>query len=207
MGLGRKTTPARRMQKRRAAQRASPEKQQPTRRSARGQAAAGQENQPQNSSTGGTVNNNWMTSKASSSKASSSSSKSDSKPVKRLSSKTTKKDEKETASAPDKQIVKITIEHQLNTNSLRTFSRRASECVAALSGVAGLCSEEVKVVGLLEVVYNPEKPRRGDVAFDITIGLSDGTEAKIWTGLDKGPPRKLKFPDAETLVSAARKNM
>jgi len=139
-------------------------------------------------------------SKASSSKAtSSSSSKSDSKPVKRLSSKATKKDEKETAAAPDKQIVKITIEHQLNTNSWRTFGRRASECVAALSGVAGLCSEDV------EVVYNPEKPRRG--AFDVTIGLSDGSEAKIWSGLDKGPPRKLKFPDAETLVNAARKNM
>ena len=47
-------------------------------------------------------------SKASSSKAtSSSSSTSDSKPVKRLSAKTAKKDEKETAAAPDKQIVKV----------------------------------------------------------------------------------------------------
>ena len=54
-------------------------------------------------------------SKASSSKASSSSSKSDSKPVKRLSSKATKKDEKETAAAPDKQIVKVPTLH-LKTN-------------------------------------------------------------------------------------------
>jgi len=106
-------------------------------------------------------------SKASSSKASSSSSTSDSKPVKRLSSKTTKKDEKETASAPDKQIVKITI--------------RGARIFREIYEIRG--------------------------AFDITIGLSDGTEAKIWSGLDKGPPRKLKFPDAETLVNAARKNM
>jgi len=39
------------------------------------------------------------------------------KPVKRLSAKTSKQEEKETASPPDKQIVKITIEHQLNTNT------------------------------------------------------------------------------------------
>lgn len=50
--------------------------------------------------------------------------------------------------------------------------------------------------------YNKTPPRRG--AFEIVVHKSDGSEQLIWTGLKKGPPRKLKFPDIATLESLVR---
>uniref|UniRef100_A0A668RM43 Selenoprotein H n=1 Tax=Oreochromis aureus TaxID=47969 RepID=A0A668RM43_OREAU len=66
----------------------------------------------------------------------------------------------------------------------------------------GRNAEEVKSALLaarpeLTVVLNPEKPRRN--SFEIT--LQDG-ETSLWTGIKKGPPRKLKFPQPEVVVSA-----
>uniref|UniRef100_A0A3Q0RDV9 Selenoprotein H n=1 Tax=Amphilophus citrinellus TaxID=61819 RepID=A0A3Q0RDV9_AMPCI len=49
----------------------------------------------------------------------------------------------------------------------------------------------------LTVVLNPEKPRRN--SFEIT--LLDG-ETSLWTGIKKGPPRKLKFPQSDVIVAA-----
>uniref|UniRef100_A0A673A4Y8 Selenoprotein H n=1 Tax=Sphaeramia orbicularis TaxID=375764 RepID=A0A673A4Y8_9TELE len=49
----------------------------------------------------------------------------------------------------------------------------------------------------LTVVLNPEKPRRN--SFEIT--LLDG-ETSLWTGIKKGPPRKLKFPEPDVVVAA-----
>ncbi|XP_070491757.1 selenoprotein H-like [Chironomus tepperi] len=39
------------------------------------------------------------------------------------------------------------------------------------------------------------KPKRG--SFEIFVTKNDGKKVQIWTGLSKGPPRKLKFPDYE----------
>lgn len=51
----------------------------------------------------------------------------------------------------------------------------------------------------LTVVLNPEKPRRN--SFEIT--LVDGEkETELWTGIKKGPPRKLKFPQPDDVVAA-----
>lgn len=51
----------------------------------------------------------------------------------------------------------------------------------------------------LTVVLNPEKPRRN--SFEIT--LVDGEkETQLWTGIKKGPPRKLKFPPPDDVVVA-----
>uniref|UniRef100_A0A3Q1IC77 Selenoprotein H n=1 Tax=Anabas testudineus TaxID=64144 RepID=A0A3Q1IC77_ANATE len=66
----------------------------------------------------------------------------------------------------------------------------------------GRNAEEVKSALLaahpgLTVVLNPEKPRRN--SFEIT--LLDG-ETSLWTGIKKGPPRKLKFPQPDVIVAA-----
>ncbi|TKS72333.1 Selenoprotein H [Collichthys lucidus] len=51
----------------------------------------------------------------------------------------------------------------------------------------------------LTVVLNPEKPRRN--SFEITL-LDGGKETSLWTGIKKGPPRKLKFPQPDDVVAA-----
>uniref|UniRef100_A0A672IVC2 Selenoprotein H n=1 Tax=Salarias fasciatus TaxID=181472 RepID=A0A672IVC2_SALFA len=66
----------------------------------------------------------------------------------------------------------------------------------------GRNAEEVKSALLaanpeLNVVLNPEKPRRN--SFEVT--LLDG-KTSLWTGIKKGPPRKLKFPPPDAVVAA-----
>uniref|UniRef100_A0A3B3IHC4 Selenoprotein H n=1 Tax=Oryzias latipes TaxID=8090 RepID=A0A3B3IHC4_ORYLA len=51
----------------------------------------------------------------------------------------------------------------------------------------------------LTVVCNPEKPRRN--SFEITL-LDGAKETSLWTGIKKGPPRKLKFPQPDDVVAA-----
>uniref|UniRef100_A0A673FWT3 Selenoprotein H-like n=1 Tax=Sinocyclocheilus rhinocerous TaxID=307959 RepID=A0A673FWT3_9TELE len=50
----------------------------------------------------------------------------------------------------------------------------------------------------LRVVLNPQKPRRNS--------FEPATERKVvlWSGIKKGPPRKLKFPDPAEVVSALK---
>lgn len=71
----------------------------------------------------------------------------------------------------------------------------------------------------MEIVVNPQKPRHH--AFNVYLVQSAGNSAPLlmpfvslahnfaekllWTGEDKGPPRRLKFPDpASLVVDAAR---
>jgi len=68
-----------------------------------------------------------------------------------------------------------------------------------LSDTGDLCVDDV------ETAFNEEKPRRG--AFEITVVFDDESKADVWSGVKKGPPRKLKFPDADQLVDAVRKAM
>ncbi|TRY64935.1 hypothetical protein DNTS_024622 [Danionella cerebrum] len=51
----------------------------------------------------------------------------------------------------------------------------------------------------LRVLLNPQKPRRN--SFEITL-VEEGNEIVLWTGIKKGPPRKLKFPEPSEVVSA-----
>lgn len=53
----------------------------------------------------------------------------------------------------------------------------------------------------LKVTINPHKPRRN--SFEIT--LMDGERADVlWSGIKKGPPRKLKFPEPAEVVTALK---
>uniref|UniRef100_A0A3B4EJS2 Selenoprotein H n=1 Tax=Pygocentrus nattereri TaxID=42514 RepID=A0A3B4EJS2_PYGNA len=51
----------------------------------------------------------------------------------------------------------------------------------------------------LRVVLNPQKPRRN--SFEVTL-VEGSKEVVLWTGIKKGPPRKLKFPDPVEVVTA-----
>ncbi|KAI1888195.1 hypothetical protein AGOR_G00182520 [Albula goreensis] len=51
----------------------------------------------------------------------------------------------------------------------------------------------------LKVQLNPQKPRRN--SFEITL-LGGEKEVSLWSGIKKGPPRKLKFPEPTVVLSA-----
>uniref|UniRef100_A0AAY4BND3 Selenoprotein H n=1 Tax=Denticeps clupeoides TaxID=299321 RepID=A0AAY4BND3_9TELE len=55
---------------------------------------------------------------------------------------------------------------------------------------------------LLLVEVNPGKPRRG--SFEVTL-MDSGREVCLWSGLKKGPPRKLKFPAPAEMVAELEK--
>ncbi|EPQ19271.1 Selenoprotein H [Myotis brandtii] len=55
----------------------------------------------------------------------------------------------------------------------------------------------------LPVKVNPAKPRRG--SFEVTLLRPDGSSAELWTGIKKGPPRKLKFPEPQEVVEKLKK--
>lgn len=81
------------------------------------------------------------------------------------------------------------------------FKKRAREVVAALSSApASWRAQET-----IESEFNPgsEKPKRG--SFEIEILRDDGETVTVWSGLKLGPPRRLKFPDADDLLQAVQK--
>lgn len=49
---------------------------------------------------------------------------------------------------------------------------------------------------------NVSAPRRG--AFEIIVTNSRGVETILWSGLKRGPPRRLKFPDPNTLIAGLK---
>ena len=76
------------------------------------------------------------------------------------------------------------------------FKKRADEQIATLSSSAMAAAEG------MDAELNPDgKPKRG--SFEITLVRDDGKEKLVWSGLAKGPPRRLKFPDEEELLEAA----
>uniref|UniRef100_A0A8D0HC68 Selenoprotein H n=1 Tax=Sphenodon punctatus TaxID=8508 RepID=A0A8D0HC68_SPHPU len=50
----------------------------------------------------------------------------------------------------------------------------------------------------LTVEINPEKPRRN--SFEVSLLKEDGSKVELWSGIKKGPPRKLKFPEPDRVV-------
>uniref|UniRef100_G3QGP1 Selenoprotein H n=1 Tax=Gorilla gorilla gorilla TaxID=9595 RepID=G3QGP1_GORGO len=83
----------------------------------------------------------------------------------------------------------VVIEHCTS----RVYGRNA----AALSQALRLEAPE------LPVKVNPTKPRRG--SFEVTLLRPDGSSAELWTGIKKGPPRKLKFPEPQEVVEELKK--
>uniref|UniRef100_A0A2K6SIM0 Selenoprotein H n=1 Tax=Saimiri boliviensis boliviensis TaxID=39432 RepID=A0A2K6SIM0_SAIBB len=55
----------------------------------------------------------------------------------------------------------------------------------------------------LPVKVNPAKPRRG--SFKVTLLRPDRSSAELWTGIKKGPPCKLKFPEPQEVVEELKK--
>ncbi|XP_047441616.1 selenoprotein H-like [Mugil cephalus] len=56
----------------------------------------------------------------------------------------------------------------------------------------------------LTVVLNPEKPRKK--SFEVTL-LDGGKETSLWTGIKKGPPARLKFPEPKVVVEVLQETM
>uniref|UniRef100_A0A8C5L0E3 Selenoprotein H n=1 Tax=Jaculus jaculus TaxID=51337 RepID=A0A8C5L0E3_JACJA len=77
----------------------------------------------------------------------------------------------------------VVIEHCTS----RVYGRHAAAVSQALRGEAPE----------LAVRVNPSRPRRG--SFEVTLLRPDGTRTELWTGIKRGPPRKLKFPDPQEL--------
>jgi hypothetical protein len=70
------------------------------------------------------------------------------------------------------------------------FKRQATKIFTDLSDLAKDYEFELKL--------NEEgKPKRG--SFEISV-IKDSKTTKIWSGLDKGPPRKEKFPEASAIL-------
>uniref|UniRef100_A0A8C2U417 Selenoprotein H n=1 Tax=Coturnix japonica TaxID=93934 RepID=A0A8C2U417_COTJA len=61
-------------------------------------------------------------------------------------------------------------------------------------------------VSALAVEINPRQPRRN--SFEVSLVKEDGSsEYGLWSGIGKGPPRKLKFPEPEVVVEALRSSL
>uniref|UniRef100_A0A8C6VF62 Selenoprotein H n=1 Tax=Naja naja TaxID=35670 RepID=A0A8C6VF62_NAJNA len=57
----------------------------------------------------------------------------------------------------------------------------------------------------IRVEVNLEKPRRN--SFEVVLLKKDGTKIELWSGLKKGPPRKLKFPEPSNIVEMVKHNL
>uniref|UniRef100_A0A6I8NXV9 Selenoprotein H n=1 Tax=Ornithorhynchus anatinus TaxID=9258 RepID=A0A6I8NXV9_ORNAN len=85
----------------------------------------------------------------------------------------------------------VVIEHW----SAGVYGRRAE----ALSRALSLAAPD------LPVLLNPTKPRRN--SFEVTLLRPDGTRTELWSGIKKGPPRRLKFPEPELLADLLKSNL
>uniref|UniRef100_A0A286XEJ5 Selenoprotein H n=1 Tax=Cavia porcellus TaxID=10141 RepID=A0A286XEJ5_CAVPO len=71
---------------------------------------------------------------------------------------------------------------------------------------AALLSQALRVAApQLAVAVNPARPRRG--SFEVTLRRADGSGAELWTGIKKGPPRKLKFPEPQAVVEELKRHL
>uniref|UniRef100_A0A8C8AZA9 Selenoprotein H n=1 Tax=Otus sunia TaxID=257818 RepID=A0A8C8AZA9_9STRI len=57
----------------------------------------------------------------------------------------------------------------------------------------------------LPVDINPRQPRRN--SFEVSLVKEDGSTVELWSGIGKGPPRKLKFPQPEAVVEALKSSL
>ena len=96
----------------------------------------------------------------------------------------------------------VVVEH---CTSWQVFKKRAREMVATLSSAPKAWKMQDQEELQLQSEFNPgsEKPKRG--SFEIHLLLENDEKVLIWSGLKRGPPRREKFPDADTLLQAAQK--
>ncbi|GJD07427.1 hypothetical protein Gasu2_17890 [Galdieria sulphuraria] len=76
-----------------------------------------------------------------------------------------------------------------------TYKRQAKSLEAALKEQKPSLTVSIQPYG---------KPRTGKGTFNVYL-VKDKTETLIWDGKSKGPPRKLKFPEVETIIEALNK--
>ncbi|NXI43271.1 SELH protein, partial [Galbula dea] len=62
-----------------------------------------------------------------------------------------------------------------------------------------------RAVANLPVEINPRQPRRN--SFEVSLVKEDGSTVELWSGIGKGPPRKLKFPQPEAVVEALKSSL
>ena len=81
------------------------------------------------------------------------------------------------------------------------FKTRAAEQIAALSSARAWIADDADA---LDSELNPGgvKPKRG--SFEISVVRDDGQTVEVWSGLKLGPPRRLKFPEADVLLKAVQ---
>ncbi|NXI63185.1 SELH protein, partial [Anseranas semipalmata] len=77
----------------------------------------------------------------------------------------------------------------------RVFGRNAAAVSEALRGA----------VAHLAVDINPQTPRRN--SFEVSLVKEDGSAVLLWSGIAKGPPRKLKFPEPAAVVEALKSSL
>ncbi|NXJ05402.1 SELH protein, partial [Odontophorus gujanensis] len=77
----------------------------------------------------------------------------------------------------------------------RVYGRNAAALSEALRGA----------VAALDVEINPQQPRRN--SFEVSLVKEDGSTVQLWSGIGKGPPRKLKFPEPAAVVEALRSSL
>lgn len=75
------------------------------------------------------------------------------------------------------------------------YGRNAAALSEALRGA----------VASLAVEINPRQPRRN--SFEVSLVKEDGSTVQLWSGIGKGPPRKLKFPEPAAVVEALRSSL
>ncbi|KAK7484072.1 hypothetical protein BaRGS_00024684 [Batillaria attramentaria] len=68
-----------------------------------------------------------------------------------------------------------------------------------------LSADLVKEFGDMDVSLNPVQPRRG--SFEITLNPDSKNPVLVWSGLKKGPPRKLKFPESEVVIKEIKAHL
>lgn len=66
-----------------------------------------------------------------------------------------------------------------------------------------LSTELMKAFSDAKVLINDTKPR--SKSFELTLIKENGEESLVWTGIKKGPPRKLKFPVNDELIEEIKK--
>ncbi|GAB0189521.1 selenoprotein H [Grus japonensis] len=44
-------------------------------------------------------------------------------------------------------------------------------------------------------------------SFEVSLVKEDGSTVELWSGIGKGPPRKLKFPQPEAVVEALKSSL
>lgn len=62
-----------------------------------------------------------------------------------------------------------------------------------------------RTVANVVVEINPETPRRN--SFEVSLVKEDGSTVELWSGIKKGPPRKLKFPEPQKVADMLKSSL